>query len=223
VWYDPGVIRRPHAFDEALEGVMSLLNPGPYGVADSDPKARLIRDLEQVVAGMTVKPVIIGGIAVIVNGHPRQTEDVDLLVPRGEVVALIRRLEETRQFSKLRIDRFKHNPSGAGLDLCVEGELTSPRHRDRFPSPANVERIACGALDVVGMTDLLALKVKSARARDMADFIDLYVRRRLTREDVDRVRSKIEDPQLAALIDQWHASALEQIERDRLREPPKLE
>ena len=63
---------------------MSLLHPGPYGASDKDPKAVLIRDLAAITSGLRVKPVVIGGIAVIVNGLQRQTIDVDLLVARGD-------------------------------------------------------------------------------------------------------------------------------------------
>jgi hypothetical protein len=213
----------PSRLDHALEGVMSLLNPGPYGVADDDPKAALIRDLTDLVSPMKVKPVVIGGIAVNVHGHHRQTADVDLLVSRDEALALIRRLEASRTFSKVRIDRFKHLVSGAGLDLCVEGERPSPYHRDRFPSPASVEQVTRDPLPVVGLSDLLALKVKSGRARDLADFVDLFVARRLAADDIERVRAKIEDEKLRVLLDEWHAKAREEIERERLRRPPDLE
>ncbi len=217
-------MKKPSAtLEDAFEGVMSLLNPGPYGVADADPKARLIADLGTVTKDLRVTPVIIGGIAVIVHGHRRQTADVDLLVSRAEALSLVRKLEASPEFSKIRIDRFRHTPTGAGVDLCVEGELTSPGHRDRFPSPAEVERLERDPLPVVGLIDLLALKVKSARGRDEADFLTLFQECGLAAADVERVKAKIEDPALRTTLDRWHARALEEIEREKLRRPPELE
>jgi len=211
------------SLEEALEGVMSLLNPGPYGVAESDPKARLIRDLGAVVAGLGIPPVIIGGIAVIVNGHQRQTADVDLLVARADALSLVRKLESTSEFVRIRIDRFKHSATGTGLDICVEGELTSPRHSDRFPSPAELTRIQRDPISVVELRDLLLLKCKSGRAQDEADFISLYRARGLTAADVEGIKARLDDPALRDMSASWHSRALEEIERDRLRRPPKLE
>ncbi len=224
-YHDPVEHSNPVAsrIEEALEGVMSLLNPGAYGVSAQDPKARLIEDLTGVVSGMRVKPVIIDGIAVIVNGLKRQTIDVDLLVARSEAVGLIRRLEAAGHFSRIRIDRYRHNPTGACLDLCIEGEVTSPRHADRFPSPEQVERLEAEPLPVVGLIDLLALKVKSARAQDEVDFIRLYKDLGLGPPEIERIRSKVVDPQLRDMIDRWRDRAKEEIERDRLMKPPSLE
>jgi hypothetical protein len=202
---------------------MSLLRPGQYGVSDKYPNAVLIRDLGTLTSDLKVKPVIIGGIAVIVNGFPRQTSDVDLLVARSEAVTLIRRLESAPQFTNLRIDRFRHNATGAGLDLCVEGELTSPYRQERFPSPTDVERLDREPLAVVGLTDLLALKVKSARVQDEADFIRLFKELGLGTREVERVKSKMIDPEVRSLAERWHARAKEEIERDLLMLPPRLD
>ncbi len=201
---------------------MSLLNPGPYGVSDQDPKALLIADLARIVAPLRVRPVIIGGIAVIVNGLKRQTVDVDLLVARSEAVAMIRRLEAGPEFSKLRIDRFRHIATGVGLDLCVEGELTSPRHIDRFPSPADVGQLTREVLPVVSLIDLLALKAKSARAQDEVDFIRLYKDLHLGQQEVDQVLAKVDDPELRAMVHRWRSRAQDEIERERLLKPPDL-
>ncbi len=201
----------------------SLLNPGSYGVSDDDPKVALIHDLGKIVGELGIRPVVIGGIAVIVNGYPRTTTDVDLLVARADALKLVRRLESTLGFSKIRIDRFKHVDSGRTVDLCVEGELTSPRHQDRFPSPTDVEQLPRDPLPVIGLIDLLALKAKSARSQDFADFVRLFGLCGLSAQDVERVKAKITDPALRSGVDAWHAAAIEDLEREKLRRPPKLE
>jgi hypothetical protein len=209
--------------DDAFEGMMSLLNPGSYGVAENDPKAVLIRDLGRIASELGIRPVIIGGIAVVVNGLKRQTVDVDLLVARADALKLVRKLEATLGFSRVRIDRFTHGPTGCGVDLCVEGELTSPHHKDRFPAPADVEQLPRDPLPVVGLIDLLALKAKSARVQDEGDFVRLFKDLGLTAKDVEAVRGRIQDEALRANLDRWHARALEEIERDKLMRPPQLE
>jgi hypothetical protein len=41
--------------------------------------------------------------------------------------------------------------------------------------------------------------------------------------DVERVKSKVADDALRSTVDRWYGRAQEEIERDRLRQPPKLE
>jgi len=132
-------------------------------------------------------------------------------------------LKASREFTSLDIDRFRHDRTRAGLDLWVEGELTSPRRTDRFPSPAAVKLIPREPLPVVDLTELMALKAKSARVQDEADFVRLYILRGLTAGDVQEIKQKIEDPELRAMVDRWHARALEEIEREKLRRPPQLD
>jgi hypothetical protein len=84
-----------------------------------------------------------------------------------------------------------------------------------------VAQIPLDPLPVVDLIDLLALKAKSARSRDEADFLTLYQERGLSERDILLVKQKIEDPVLRVMVDRWHARALEEIERERLRRPPR--
>lgn len=208
----PGVL-------DALEGVMSLLHPGAYGVSDADPKARLIRDLSEAVAPLSTPPVIIGGIAVILNGYTRQTVDVDLLVARQDAMSLVRALEAGGRFRRKALDRWVHADTGAGLDLCVEGELTHPSFAERFPSPRTLDTIVPGPLPVAGLVGLLALKAQSGRARDEADFIMLIKPR--VADDALRtaVLSRLKDPRVAEMANRWWDRAREESRREEVTRP----
>lgn len=201
----------------------SLINRGPYGAPDDDPNVKLIRELGAIAQEIRIRPVVIGGIAAIVNGYSRTTVDVDLLVARADALKFVRKLEATPGFTRLRIDRFKHGATGRTVDLCVEGELTSPDRQERFPSPLDVEQLSKDPLPVVGLIDLLALKVKSGRGRDMGDFLTMYQQLRLTPKDIERIRSKFTDPATHRILDEWHSKALQEIERQKLMKPPELE
>lgn len=208
---------------EAILESEPLLKPGPYGVSDADPKVRVIEDLGRVTAAAGVDVVIIGGVAVIVNGYPRTTVDVDLLVGRSEAMTLVRALEKSPNFSRMRVDRFKHLETERTVDLCVEGERTSPHHRDRFPSPSQVERLDRNPIPVVGLIDLLALKVKSGRTKDEADFVELCKARVPLKADLNNARAKVEDPTLRDQFDRLHERAWREMEDEKRRRPPRLD
>jgi hypothetical protein len=67
---------------------------------------------------------------------------------------------------------------GVGLDVCVEGERTSPGSTEEFPNPAELEKVAVRPLPVPALSELIALKVMSGRARDDADVVELLKRHR---------------------------------------------
>lgn len=206
-------------FLDALEGVLSLLNPGEYGVADSDPKARLLRDLASSVSGLGVSPVVIGGLAVAVNGHPRQTADVDLLVARDDAMSLVRALEASRLFLRKKLDRWTHIDTGVGLDLCVEGELTHPARTERFPSPGSVRLLQRKPLPVVEVVDLLVLKAASGRAKDEADFVSLAKAHGLDERLRSQVVARLRDPAVIESAGTWWERAREESAREAACRP----
>ncbi len=199
----------------ATAGMLSLLNPGEYGVANDDPKARLILDLADVVARLSTPPILIGGIAVVIHGYVRQTADVDLLVARKDAMSLVHALEADGRFRKESLERWRHLGSGAGLDLCVEGERTHPNRQERFPSPSAIATIPKHPIAVAALNDLLALKAKSGRAKDWADFVCLAKIHRLDESLHAAVRTRLVDPEVVRLADQWWQEAREEADRER--------
>jgi hypothetical protein len=149
----------------------------PYALRTGDAKRRLVDDLARLCADAGVKPVVIGGLAVNHHGYMRVTADVDILVARGEVVALYRRLKFEPGW-KRRPEGFKNTALGIGLDIYVEVERTAPRSTEEFPAPAQLAVVEVGPLPVPALGELLALKVMSGRARDDADVVELLKRHR---------------------------------------------
>lgn len=200
---------------DAMEGILSLLNPGEYGVADTDPKARLIADLQDIVPQLSTPPVLIGGIAVILNGYRRQTADVDLLVARKDAMKLVRALEASGKFRKKKLERWTHTDTGTGVDICVEGELTNPGRTERFPSPDAVDKIPKPILPALALLDLLVLKAKSGRAKDEADFICLVKEHGLPETIRSQVLDKLIDPRVKDDVIRWWDRARGESERER--------
>jgi hypothetical protein len=204
---------------DAMEGILSLLNPGEYGVADTDPKAELIADLRDLLPQLSTTPVIIGGIAVILNGYRRQTADVDLLVARKDAMVLVRALAASGRFRKKKLDRWEHVGTGAGLYLCVEGELTHPGRTERFPSPDAVQRIPKSIMPAVALVDLMALKAKSGRAKDWSDFVCLAKEHDLDEALHAGVLASIRDPAVRSLVERWWEEARQELEREKNLRP----
>lgn len=149
----------------------------PYALRPEDAKRRLVDDLARLCADAGVRPVVIGGLAVNHHGYMRVTADVDILVARGEVVALYRKLKSEPGWKRYS-EGFKNTQLDVGLDICVEGERTAPRSTEEFPAPAELAVVEVGPLPVPALGELLALKVMSGRARDDADVVELLKRHR---------------------------------------------
>jgi len=162
----------------ALEAMASMEKGKPYSLRPEDAKRRLADDLARICEEAGVRPVVIGGLAVNHHGYMRVTADVDILVARGEAVALYRRLRAESGWKRYA-EGFKNTELGVGLDICVEGERTAPRSTEEFPDPAQLVTVDVEPLPVPALSELLALKVMSGRARDDADVVELLKRHRL--------------------------------------------
>ena len=61
---------------------------------------------------------------------------------------------------------------GVGLEIWVEGERTAPGSTEEFPGPADLRKVQVRPLPVPALSELIALKVMSGRARDDADVVE---------------------------------------------------
>jgi hypothetical protein len=165
----------PTTLADALEALSSMEEGRSYSLRPEDPKRRLADDLARLGRDLGVTPVVIGGLAVNHHGYMRLTADVDILVSRADVGPLLRRLRSEPGW-KRHAEGFKNTLVGVSVDICVEGDRTSPRSAETFPSPAELDIIELQPLPVPALPDLLALKVMSGPARDDADVVELLKR-----------------------------------------------
>jgi len=161
----------------------------PYSLRPEDAKRHLADDLARLCRDEGVKPLVIAGLAVNHHGYMRVTADVDILVSREEAVPLYRRLKSETGW-KRDAEGFKNTALGVGLDICVEGERTSPGSTEEFPSPAELKKVGVRPLPVPALSELIALKVMSGRARDDADVVELLKRHPARATAVRRAASK---------------------------------
>lgn len=170
-----------------LEDLPSELDCGPL-----DP-VRIFEALQR----HRVEYLTIGGVAVNVHGHVRNTRDVDILVEwnaenMGRLAAALGDLE-----AKLfgvdadLLDVDPHDPgdllnggnftlrtAAGGLDLFDPDEIPGGRPYEEM-RPRAVEAIVEGvSIRAVGFDDLLRLKRESGRDRDLEDVATLLAAKR---------------------------------------------
>ena len=159
----------------ALEAMASMEKGKPYALRPEDAKRRLADELAGLCREAGVAPVVIGGLAVNHHGYMRVTADVDILVSRRDAVPLYRRLRSEPGWKRYA-EGFKNTIVDVGLDICVEGERTAPGSTEEFPDPGDLRTLPVKPLPVLSLSELIALKVMSGRARDDADVVELLKR-----------------------------------------------
>lgn len=163
---------------EQAMGAMALMDKDePYGLKPEDAKRRLAEELARLCQEAGVAPLIIGGLAVNHHGYARFTADVDLLVSKADALPLLRRFRREPGWRRHR-EGFKNTVLDVGVDICVEGQRTSPGSAETFPAPADLRSVSVWPLPVPELAELIALKVMSGRTRDDADVVELLKRHR---------------------------------------------
>jgi hypothetical protein len=170
-----------------LEDLPSELDRGPL-----DP-ARIFAALER----HEVEYLTIGGVAVNVHGHVRNTRDVDILIEwdaenMRRLAAVLADLDAKLfgvDADLLDIDprdpedllngaNFTLRTVAGGLDLFDPGEIPGGRPYEEM-RPRAVEAVAQGVrVRAVGLDDLIRLKRESGRDRDLEDIATLLAAKR---------------------------------------------
>jgi hypothetical protein len=179
---------------DALEALSSMEKGRPYSLRPDDPKRRLADELASIAGELGVTPVVIGGLAVNHHGYLRLTADLDILVSKASASALSRRLRSEPGWRR-HAEGYRNGALGVSVDICVEGERTAPGSSETFPDPGDLKTIRTEPLPVPALSELIALKVMSGRARDDADVVELLKRHRsriaaLRREASARLRTE---------------------------------
>ncbi|MBI4564502.1 MAG: hypothetical protein HY716_07415 [Planctomycetes bacterium] len=163
------------SIERALEAMETLEKGRPFSLRPGDAKRKLAEELRRVCREEGISPVIIGGLAVNHHGYLRVTADVDILVARDDAAKLIRRLKAEPGWRRYA-EGFKNTVLDVGLDICVEGDRTSPEWAETYPNPNELRTTAIRPLPVPALPELIALKAMFARARDDADVVELLKR-----------------------------------------------
>jgi hypothetical protein len=203
------------SIEQAIGAMILMDKDEPYGLRPEDAKRQLTEELARVCREARAEPLIIGGLAVNHHGYARFTADVDLLVSKEDAGPLLRQFRKEHGWRRHH-EGFKHTVLDVGVDICVEGERTSPRSTETFPNPADLHSLAVFPLPVPDLSDLIALKVMSGRTRDDADVVELLKRhprkvRAVQTAAAKRLQTEKARRQLRALV----ARAREELGRRR--------
>ena len=146
--------------------------PGRYG--------RAVKDLERLLAAAETMAVVAGGWAVWRHGYAgRVTQDVDIVVAHDKIETL-KRLAEVCGFDFLeppagRWPKMTHRQTGIEVDLLPELGIPGTASH---PAPVTIGhplryQAVLGTLSYITLAGLIELKLGAARAKDIADLIEL--------------------------------------------------
>ena len=157
-------------FGERLNTLVTMAEEISQG--HDETLAALREVAEQVGAEM----VLVGGAAVIRHGYQRTTKDRDLLVDYRRVRALADTLWDDPNWERLEIREyaFVYKPTGLSVDFLVSRDLITMGRPYYFPDVQNVEKVEpLEGIPVIGLNDLVWLKLLAGRMRDLADIMEL--------------------------------------------------
>jgi hypothetical protein len=153
------------------QGLLTLQGAGP--ILD------VAREVSRLLHDQQVEGAIIGGVAVGLHGRLRATNDVDVYVA-GDAAGLA----DALQACGYLFDRERREFTKSGVPVHVVTAAQIGQRRMQY------EQI--DGIRTVSLADLINIKLRSgrdnlARARDLADVVDLARERGLTGEFVGRI------------------------------------
>lgn len=160
----------------------------------TDGRDETMRALRDESASLGIPFVIVGGVAVILYGYERTTKDRDILVSYRDAKRLGEHLWDHPDWERLEIREyaFVYKPTGMSVDFLVGMDLMSLGQPYCFPEPSEVE---IGGqfenIPLIGLHDLLFLKVVAGRPRDQVDVMEL-VKLHLPEIQPERILSKLD-------------------------------
>jgi hypothetical protein len=165
---------------------------------------------DRIVRSLNISYALIGGIAVILQGHDRATRDIDLtlweaddrldaLVAQLVAAGFQLRLSKGVEFARANRILLLVSPGGVDLDVAL-GAL--PFEGEMIKYSDNREISSRLTLPVARPADLIAMKIIAGRARDLDDvkrLLELHpeVDRVAVREIVASFATALERPDLA--------------------------
>ena len=191
----------------------------------ANPEPALFRALAALAAGLSElsRPfMVIGGIAVIARGVPRQTIDIDATVAAdgldmaGLIDTLLQhgiaaRIPNAAEFARQRqVLLLRHLPTGTPLDLSL---AWLPFEADALGRATAVD-FGGVQIPVVSVDDLIVLKAVAWRTRDRGDIERLLALHRKTvditwiRDTVRQFYDVLDEPERLAEFDALSREAL---------------
>ncbi len=138
-----------------------------------------LADLAPALSALGVRWYVFGAQAAIHYGSPRATADVDVTIELGDatVAALVAKLAAHGIVSRIPLDDdfvarsrvlpMVHTPTGFGVDIVLAG----PGPEETFLERALTVEVEGVAVPMASPTDIIVMKVLSARPKDIEDVV----------------------------------------------------
>jgi hypothetical protein len=168
------------------------------------PEGFVLYDLQNFLNHLNIDYCIIGGLAMLVHGTPRSTEDIDVLVSKIPPNEITSNIEEMRKFNFYKTQSrtgthmvLDHRKSGMCELLLADDELR------RWALQTSSERHVLGAtIKVVNAIGLVALKVRamsnkpSRASKDVPDIVSVVMK---SKPNLEELHGIITDNELLLL------------------------
>lgn len=160
----------------------------------SKGRDKTVQALRSVAEAERARIVVVGGLAVIRHGYERTTTDRDFLVDYRDVARLADRLMDIADWERLEIRQyaFIHRPTNVHVDFLVSRDLMQLGLPYYFPDLDKLETAGeVSGIPVIGLHDLLWLKLVAGRMQDLADIMQLC-KLHLDKIDPERVLKHVQ-------------------------------
>jgi hypothetical protein len=156
----------------AMKVCLDMLRDLYHGV---DPTIAALRTEAEALG---VDFILIGGVAVIMHGYRRTTEDRDIFVSYKQANLLANHLMDRPDWERLEIRQyaFLYRPTGVVVDFLVSRDLIQmgrPYYYPDFESVEVVHHLQVEGVPVIGLHDLLYFKLLAGRHKDLGDVMEL--------------------------------------------------
>lgn len=179
------------------------------------PFRAVLRDLERLARRGSLPIAIVGGLAAIKHGDPRETVDADILVGKEDLDRLISESSRhgfaVRRQSKSGWPNLVHKSTGIEVIVVPEGGRARDDAPTTIPGPRSVGVKNFGFANLAGFVEL---KLASYRQKDIAHVVEVLKRSESRQIAPVRRRIKAVHPVLARRFEE----ALAQTRMERRQE-----
>jgi len=210
---------REHLRDQPLGYVLNVLSARARNLAEGNDET--VAALGRVANVVGARLVLAGGAAVIWHGYESTTDDRVFLIDDPDLNRLEQRLTGDALWERLVSLRcaYVYRPTRVRVDFLVTGHAIAPEKSYLCPKLDELEIAGVvEGVSVVGLHDLMWLKLVAGRMRDLVDVMELC-KLHLALVDPDRVlrRPHCEDEgQRNKLAEIWHKAPIELANEARL-------
>ena len=201
--------------DRGSESVRAVLE------AEENRFSRALRDLQNLALGEGIPIAIVGGLAAIRYGYPAATQDIDIVVARSQLDALVQAAPKYGFKVAWRTKSGWHTLTDGDVEIYVvpEGGKAGSSVPTTIPGPAQLG-VAKG-LDYATLPGWIELKLSSGRQRDRAHVVDVLKKAapqtvQLARKHLSHVHHSY-----LSLFDELLAKAKQEKSQERKRGRPQ--